>query len=203
VLTASLSQILADIHSSSPERQVGALDIYFSFPVSEIDPASRQEVVSATLTALERSNDPYFIAQRVARFGEEVIQPLSELMAHTSLPEVKTLAALILLKKGSRIGVPILVREIEDEGVYRVIASTALASAGVAEHVPAIFNRLRQYSPTSLSEFPTTQDDEVLSLLGVLKQLRVELPEEIKSKFSGPLVPRYFHDAIGNLSAQS
>lgn len=197
MLTATLSQILSDIHSLAPERQQGALDTFFSLAYSEIDITSRREVLSAALSALERSNDPYFLAQRVARFGDEVILPLSELLANTSSQELKTLAALILLSKGSRVGVTDLVREIEQEGVYRTIASSTLTNAGVTEHVPAILNRLRRYSPT-YNEIPTTGDDEALSLLRVLKHLQIRIPEDIRKKFSDPSIPNYFRTAIGN-----
>src|SRR5438309_73633 len=97
-----LDQMLSDLRSEDEVRRISAFDRLFSLPSGSLAGSDQQEAVSAALSALESSANRFPVAERVMRFGEEVVKPLSELMAHTSSPEVRTLAALILLNKGSR-----------------------------------------------------------------------------------------------------
>ncbi len=191
-----VNRLIGDIQGSDLARQVGALEEFLALPTTSVSDSDRQAVLVAGVRALEESSNPYPIAERLARFREEAVPPLESLLSRSPSSEAATLAALILVNNGSRLGVPPLVAEVRCGGNYIIPASFALAHAGVADHVPAIIEKLRQYPITPTREFPATEDDCVLNLLDVLNKLRVPLPEDIRLKFSEPQVPQYFRSAV-------
>lgn len=193
-----IEQVLHCLRYGSPSSKLDAMDTYLSIPSNSVSTSDQRKVLEAALKAMEDTTNGPFVAERLLRFGQLAEQTLIEFMAHTTKPEARVLAALILLNKGYRVGVPVLVQEVEKEGSYRSLASNTLANAGISAHVPAILNRIRNYSTPCLGEFPTTADDEILNLIDTLKRLQVELPEDIKTKFSGPTVPQFFQDAVAS-----
>ena len=192
----NLSSCLLELQSSDSDRQVRALDWYFRLPAATISKTERQAVLLAGVKALEISDNPYPIAERLLRFREEAVPCLSELLTRNTSAEVNTLAALILVNNGSRLGVPALVAEVECGGEFISLASHALANAGFTEHVSAIIDWLRRWPMPPDREFPTGDDDLALSLLDVLNRLQMPLPEDIRQKFSEPGVPAFFRTAI-------
>jgi hypothetical protein len=170
--------------------------MFFALPATSVSDADRQAVLIAAVKAMEASSTPYPIAERLLRFREGAITPLSDLLARNRSSELTTLAALILVNNGSRLGVPTLVTEVERGGDYLVMASLALANAGFTDHVPAIIERLRRWSMPRDREFPTAQDDVVLSLLDVLNKIRMPLPDDIRRKFADPQAPKFFRLAV-------
>ncbi len=181
----NLSSILSELSTCDSDRQVMALDQYFRLPTSSVSESQNRSVVSAAVKAMEISDNPYPVAEKVLRFGAEKIQPLIDLLARNTSSEVATLAALILVKNNYNQGVPFLVDEVKHSGVYFVIASRALASAGCADHVNYVFEKLRQHTVFLNSEFPSTDDEVALSLLNDLDTLNVQVPSDIRSKLYG------------------
>lgn len=192
----NLQSCLSELQASDSDRQVTALDKFFQLHSTAVSESDRHAVLMGAVKTLEASDNPYPIAERLLRFREEAVSPLSDLLARSPSSEVTTLAALILVTNGSRLGVPALVAEVERDGDYIILASFALANAGVTDHVPAIIERLHRWPVPLNREFPTAEDDMALTLLEVLKKLRVPLPEEIRRKFSDPRVPQLFHSAV-------
>ncbi|MFO0852424.1 MAG: hypothetical protein U0871_28265 [Gemmataceae bacterium] len=192
----NLKSCLSELQSTDSDRQVTVLDRYFRLPIAVVSDADRQAVLLEAVKALEKSDNPYPIAERLLRFREEAVPAVAELLARNPSPEVTTLAALILVNNGSRLGVPDLVAEVERGGDYLVTASLALANAGFTDHIPAIIERLRQWPMPPDREFPTTEDDVVLSLLDVLCKLRVPLPDDIRRKLLDPRGPQFFRSAV-------
>lgn len=192
---SAIDRIMTDIGSSELARQVRALDEFLSFS-TEVRDDDKRKVVSASVRLLETSSNPLAVASRISRFDQTIVPPLEDLFRKTTSAEVRTLASLVLLRKGSMIGVSILLREIEQRGAYRSMACTALANAGVVELVPVIVGRLRDYAVDVSAEFPTTADDEVLTMLDILKRLHIRLPDEIAAKFSAPSAPAFFQKAM-------
>jgi len=193
---SAVGQIIADLQGIDLARQVDALEKFFLLPTVSVSESDRQAVLTVAVNALEKSTNPYPIAERLLRFREEAVPPVADLLARNPSQEVKTLAALILINNGSRLGVPALVEEVDRGGDYLVTASLALANAGVIDHASTIIERLRRCSVPPLREFPTAEDDVVLALITVLRKLRVPLPEDIRRKFCDPQAPWFFRSAV-------
>ena len=177
---------------------MSALDEFFSLPTS-VSKSDRRNVLLESIRALETSTNPYVIAERVLRFRSEAIAPLADLLTRTHSSEVKTLASLILINNRSDVGKTALIEEISREGPYRVMASFALANAGFPDHVPLIVQTLRQYEIVPSREFPSNDDSEIISFFEVLNRLRVQLPDDIKQKYSGSEAPRFFRREVKSL----
>jgi len=196
MVSPDVSRIVADLQGTDLARQVEALEKFFALPTASVSNTDRRAVLIAGVKAMEASGNPYPIAERLLRFGEEAVSPLSDLLARNPSPEVTTLAALILVNNGSRLGVPALVAEVERGGDYTIPASFALGNAGFADHVPAIIERLRRWPMPPTHEFPTADDDRALTLLEVLSKLRVPLPDDIRRKYVDPQAPQFFRLAV-------
>lgn len=194
----NIPSILQKLRSCDPDSQMSALDEFFSLPTS-VSESDRRIVLLEAIRALGTSTNPYVIAERVLRFGTDAIAPLIDLLTRAQSSEVKTLASLILINNQSDVGKTALIEEIRREGPYRVMASFALANAGFSDHVPLIVQKLRQYEIVRGCEFPSNDDGEMISFFEVLNQLRVQLPDDIKQKYSGSEAPRFFWDSVKSL----
>ncbi|HEX3133907.1 MAG TPA: hypothetical protein VHX44_10050, partial [Planctomycetota bacterium] len=148
---SDVTQLLADLQTDDPERQLEtlerhsvALDNFFALPSHSVSESDRRAMLLAGMKALETSIRPLFIAERLHRFRKDVIEPATELLNRSPAREPTILAALLLINNGSRLGVPILVAEIERGGDYLHMAARALGNFGCTDHVSAILERLRQ-----------------------------------------------------------
>lgn len=197
-----INRILDDINCSEQARQLQALDDFLTIPVGEVRDDDRQKVIIATLRLLERAPNRMIVASRLPRFGHVIIPFLQNVLERTLSAEVQILAALALLAQHVLTGVPALLREIQQRGPYRNMAIVALGNAGVTDVAPTIIEHLRDYSVIGSSAFPTTADDEVLTMLEVLRRLRWVLPDDINRKFSAPSAPLFFRKAMTEYSVK-
>lgn len=192
----NMSKILAQLHGSDVRLQVEALERFFALPPASVSDEDKSAVLDAGVNAMEVSSNPFLIAQRLARFGEAAISPLSSLLARNPSSEVTIVTALLLVNNGSRLGVPVLVAEVERGGGFIATASLAMANAGFTDHVPAVIERLRRWSVPIDRKFPTTDDEVVLCLLEAIDTLRVPLPDDIRRKFADPQAPEFYRLAV-------
>lgn len=101
-----------------------------------------QQSVSASFTASDQNR--FAVADKLFAMGPAVIPELEKRIEKQKHPEAKSHAALMLFKRGSMKGVPLLIRSLKDKvGPIGTIAS-ALASAkipGASEAIEQVLTR--------------------------------------------------------------
>lgn len=196
-LLAELQKDGVEHQHETLERQCVALDKFFALPSTSVSESDRRAMLIAGMKALETSIRPYFIAERLLRFRKDVIAPATELLNRNPACELTILAALLLTNNGSRLGVPVLIAEIECGGEYVSIAARALANAEISDHAPAVVMRLRQTPLPPLRRIPDIKDDLILlDLIDILTKIHTPLPEDLRGKFSSPLASEWFRSAV-------
>lgn len=152
-------------------------------------------LADAAVYALQNGPDRYFVAERLHNFGSILIEPLQALLNESTDDEVKILAALVLLRLGSKAGVPILLGAILTEPVdrYASLIAERLAANGVSGADEAVIARLRQLGPSKVdlgkSFESNPSKDFVVTALHALHTLNVSLPPDVRAQFTMPSLP--------------
>lgn len=177
-----LSASLSKIQSTSIEIQVEALEEILSAPKGSLSQENLRAVAEAGVLALEHSDSPYPLAERLARFGHLAVDPLSKLLQRNPASEAAVLASLILVSNKEGSGVPLLTAEIERGSGYFVMAAFALSNAGFKQHIPAMIEKLRQAKLTG-KKVPTIEDSVAFSLWDALRKATDDVPEDLVKKY--------------------
>lgn len=167
-----VTSLVADLSSDDIEVQIPALDILCDLV---------GQIVEASVGALRRSPTRFLVAERLPRLGSAAVVPLERLLKESPDEETRTLASLVLLRLGSRAGVPRLLEAVTDSSEYSGLAANLLAESKVGEVTDRIVTKLRSSDPADI--------DLIVSLLNALKACRTDLPPDLLQKFSNPSLP--------------
>ena len=193
----SLANLLRDIGSGDLARQVAALDQYLALPAGDVVESERLRVAAAAAVAMNKCNNPVLITQRLAHFGPEVVAPLLHVLNGDSNPEVRTLAAFLLMEKGCNAGASRLQNAVETDGPYAFLAAKTLFRAGFTDHVPAMIERLRRCQMPPGVNFPEDNyGNKIAGQLDLLRHFGVALPDDVNSKFFGAGAPPFFRRMV-------
>ncbi len=152
-------------------------------------------LADAAVYALQTGQDRYFVAERLPSFGSVIVEPLQALLNESPDDEVQVLAALVLLRLGSKAGIPILLNAVLTEPAdrYASLVVERLAANRVSEASEAIMTRLRRFSPADVDlgkSFESNPNkDFVVTALHALQELAVALPEDLAGQFTVPSIP--------------
>ena len=181
-----LIQLATFLNASDTQTQAQAIDE--AIQVNSL-------LADAAVYALQHGQDRYFVAERLHNFGSIIVEPLQALLREAADAEAKILAALVLLRLGSKSGIPVLLDAVLAEPVdrYAALIVERLAANGVGEASPAIIARLRQISLTEVDlgkSFESNADkDFVVSSLHAMQTLNAALPQDILTRLTAPGVP--------------
>ncbi len=181
-----LTQLAVFLNASDIKTQIQAIDeaIQVNFLLAD-----------SAVDALQTGQDRYFVAERLHNFGSVIVGPLQALLEASADAEVKILAALVLLRLGSRTGIPILLEAVLTEQVdrYAALVAERLAANGVTEASTAIIARLRQLNLQEIdlgrSFKSNAAKDFVVSSLHAMQTLNVPLPQDLLTYLTAPGVP--------------
>ena len=88
-----------------------------------------------TVDAFRRSPQRFLIAERLYRLGSVVVPHLEKLLKESDNAETSILAAVILLRFGSKVGVSCLLEAVAKDEEYPSLAASSLAAAGIKEAI--------------------------------------------------------------------
>jgi len=152
-------------------------------------------LADAAVYALQNGQDRYFVAERLPNFGSIIMEPLQALLKESADAEVKVLASLVLLRLGSKAGVPDLLQAVLTEPVdrYAALIVDRLAACGISETGEAVINRLRQLSLKEIdfgkSFESNANKDFVVSALHAMQTLNFPLPQDLLNHLTAPGLP--------------
>lgn len=181
--TKKLKSLIKDLNSQKIDKQITAIE--------EIEQIIEFLVVKVVGT-LEKSNDPFFVAQRLSCFGSIAVAPLEKLLTKSKKPEVSNLAALVLLGLGERSGVPRLLKVINKKEKYAYLAAKNLAAEGIRESIQPIVSLLRECN--------TEKVEEIITLLESLDDLDFKVPLDIYNRLNEPQVPWRIKFVLWNIN---
>lgn len=166
-----VNSLITDLSSNQVEIQISSLD-------QLCDLAGH--IAELGVVALERGPVRFLIAERLHRLGSIVVDPLEELLKETQDNEVQILASLVLLRLGSRSGLPYLLKAITDSHEYSGLAANQLAKNKVIGVPDKIVAKLRSTDSSDINL--------IMSLLAALKTFGAELPSDLQRKFTEPSI---------------
>ncbi len=181
-----LTQLAVFLNASDAKTQAQAIDE--AIQVNSL-------LADAAVYALQNGQDRYFVAERLPNFGSIIMEPLQALLKESADAEVKVLASLVLLRLGSKVGVPDLLQAVLTEPVdrYAALIVDRLAACGVSETSEAVINRLRQLSLKEIdlgkSFESNANKDFVVASLHALQTLNLPLPQDLLDHFTAPGLP--------------
>ncbi len=152
-------------------------------------------LADAAVSALQSGQDRYFVAERLPQFGSVVIAPLQALLTESTDDEVQILAALVLLRLGSKAGVTVLLHAVLTEPIdrYAALIVERLAANGIQEAGDAILARLRQFRRDAVDygkPFESNASkDFVVTSLHALPGLDIALPPDLQVYFTAEIMP--------------
>ena len=152
-------------------------------------------LADAAVYALQTGQDRYFVSERLHSFGSVIVEPLQALLTESPESEVQILAALVLLRLGSKAGLPILIDAILTEPAdrYASLVVGRLAANGIREAADSMTTRLRQLSPDAIDlgkSFESNPNkDFVVSLLSAMQTLGTTLPPDLQQQFTAQEMP--------------
>jgi hypothetical protein len=162
-----LYQTVENLESGELEKQVCALE-------------GAVEIVNLlafkTVETFEKASHKFPIADRLYRFGSIMVPHLEQLLEKTEDLETKILAAVVLLRLGSQVGVDVLLNAISRDKQYPCLAASCLAAAGIKIAINPISDRLRNASFEEI--------DLIVGLLTALEELNGEIPPDIYRLFT-------------------
>jgi hypothetical protein len=139
------------------------------------------EYVDAVVALLEAfPDDGYFVLERIGRFGEAALGPLSALYDRAETPQVKLLCALALAHfRRSVEGDRALLDAVRLRSEYEHLACRALGWLSSTAAVPMLVQTLEQTSPQ--------EQDRIVSLVGVIRALGGEVSpsEQVRLRAGG------------------
>jgi hypothetical protein len=130
---------------------------------------------------------PYFIYERLMRFGSRTVAPLKAVLETTGDDNLRVLAAAGLLRFGAGTGIPVLIDAIRAGGADMHISLRALSHCGVQDAVPVILEALRERDVADVQA--------IESLVSGLWELGHELPEDLRARL-GSVEPGYLRDSL-------
>jgi hypothetical protein len=181
-----LTQLGATLTAPNVQKQTQAIDD--AIRVNHL-------LALSSVCALRDSQDRFFVAERLPRFGSVVVEPLEALLQEPAEGEAKILASLVLLGLGSQAGVPILLDALLAEPAerYASLVARTLAANGVGEAGEIIITRLRSsdLTPNALGKSfaSNASKDLAVSLLDALKKLAIALPTDLQQRLKEPNLP--------------
>jgi len=181
-----LTQLAVFLNASDTKTQAQAIDE--AIQVNSL-------LADAAVYALQNGQDHYFVAERLPNFGSIIIKPLQALLKESADAEVKVLASLVLLRLGSKAGVPGLLQAVLTEPVdrYAALIVDRLAACGISETSEAVINRLRQFSLTEIDLGKSFESnalkDFVVSSLHAMQTLDFPLPQDLLNHLTAPGLP--------------
>lgn len=135
-------------------------------------------IAEQSVKALETTNNPFLIAERIVRLGTIIVTPLEKFIEQEIDDEKKVLASIVLLKLGSQKGLDNIITEVRKKGENEYLAINSLVESNIPNVDDLIIERLRQFS---LEEFQNVKTSIFISnLFSYLKRLEVSVPEDIK-----------------------
>ena len=152
-------------------------------------------LADAAVYALQHGEGRYFVAERLHNFGSIIVEPLQALLKESNDTEAKILASLILLRLGSKAGIPILLEAVLAEPVdrYAALVVGRLAANGVRQASELVVTRLRQLSAEKVNfgkSFESNANkDFVVSSLQAMQTLNSPLPQDLQSYLTAPGLP--------------
>ncbi len=165
--------LLADVQSNDVPTLITALEDGIDF-VGRLAEVAVQE--------LHNPATNYFVAERLQGLGTVALTPLKNFLAVTESLDERALAAWALLKIGSDAGIPALLAAIESSANYHCLAAANLAQCHITEAAERIITRLRNGDLTDALQ--------INSLLESLKDLNVDLPEDLEKNLTSDESPR-------------
>ena len=161
-------------------------------------------LADAAVYALQHGQDRYFVAERLHNFGSVIVKPLQALLKESTDTEAKILASLVLLRLGSKAGIPVLLEAVLAEPVdrYAALVVERLAANGISEASPAIIARLGQFNFTEAelgkSFASNANKDFVVSSLHAMQTLNAPLPQDLLNYLTAPGVPIEIASALSS-----
>lgn len=164
--------LLKNLESSEIEKQVVAVE-----QAGEIV----NYIAIKTVEAFKKSQHRFPIAERLYSLGSVVVPPLEKVLQESDNSETSILAAVILLRFGSKLGVSCLLDAVAKDEEYSSLAASSLAAAGVKEAIDPMINRLRSCDLKNV--------DLAIGLLGALEDLQSEIPSDLRSRLTAEDTP--------------
>ncbi|MFB2968097.1 hypothetical protein ACE1CD_03935 [Aerosakkonema sp. BLCC-F183] len=129
-----------------------------------------------TIEAFRKSQHRFLMAERLYHLGSVVVPPLEKLLKESDNSETSILAAVILLRFGSKLGVSCLLEAVAKDEEYPCLAATSLAAAGIKEAIDPMINRLRSCDINNI--------DLAIGLLNALEDLGSEIPSDLRDRLT-------------------
>lgn len=140
--------------------------------------AAVQYIAQAAVASLQNYPIPIPlpVMERLFAFGSIIAEPLAALFESSHDDEIKTLAALGLLRFGHLTGVQWLLRMLREESEDACIIARDLGRAKIIEAKDVIIGRLRSY---------TLQDDWlIICMLNSLQELGESVPSDVNDNLA-------------------
>lgn len=165
-MTKSTTEIIDKLHSQGLVDQISGLEDLKALVSRLLDEAAKTLLVST---------GRYSVAEKIFAIGPAMIPPLEKLLLINGNEEAATYAALILLKLGSKVGIPQLLKSLRGRvGPVGMIAQS-LSTAGAPETSETIAH--------VLSEWPIDKDPyTAVTLVTSLRKLNTPVPKEALEK---------------------
>jgi HEAT repeat protein len=157
--------LLKALESSEVEKQVLAVE-----KAGEIV----NYIAVKTVETFRKSPHRFLIAERLYHLGSVVVPPLEQLLKESDNSETSILAAVILLKFGSKLGVSCLLDAVAKNEEYSSLAASSLAAAGIKEAIEPMINRLKSCDLKNV--------DLAIGLLDALENLQSEIPSDLRDR---------------------
>ena len=190
-----LTQLATFLNASDTQTQAQAIDE--AIQVNSL-------LADAAVYALQHGQDRYFVAERLHNFGSIIVEPLQALLREAADAEAKILAALVLLRLGSKSGIPVLLDAVLAEPVdrYAALIVERLAANGVSEASPAIIARLRHMNLTEANLGKSFESnavkDFVIASLYAMQTLNAPLPQDLLTCLTAPGLPIEITSALSS-----
>ena len=168
----NFNKIINDLVSENFETQCIALE-----QVSDLSTVLAKQGVKA----LEVSQNPFLIAERLIKLGSIIVKPLESFIESLKECEKRTIASILLLQLGSYKGLKNVIAELENKGENEYLASRVLIEQNVPGVDNLIIDRLRKFSTEELQNEKTSIYVE--NLLSYLGRLNVALPSDLEEAF--------------------
>lgn len=142
------------------------------------------EISREIVKFFEQSENRFFVAERLPIIGKVLIPDLEELLYRTNDSDLKLLSATVLLKLDSLAGVHLLLDSIRNDNRYIHLIVYSLAERRMAAATSPIIERL-----SGMDIEDEKNVDVAVSLLGALRLLIDEIPEQLLLKFRSSRLP--------------
>ncbi|MBD2182254.1 hypothetical protein H6S82_11045 [Planktothrix sp. FACHB-1355] len=162
-----LNLLMNNLESSQVEKQVLAVE-----KAGEIV----NYIAVQTIEAFRKSQHRFLMAERLYHLGSVVVPPLEKLLKESDNSETSILAAVILLRFGSKVGVSCLLEAVAKDEEYPCLAATSLAAAGIKEAIEPMINRLKSCDLKNV--------DLAIGILSALEDLGSEIPSDLRDRLT-------------------